>query len=235
MENQQVEEDKFHVGKLQPGHVVSDYAVKLLWEVYNGYVELDNRVVFIGDSNLRDTYETCWSYDILKTYHKKFVICSEGGRRLLHLAELFPSVAHFKYICILLGGNDLREKSVDEMLQYILQFKQHLPAEWPKQILCVVELFERSDQTEEPLLSKLKNFNARLKTEFRAEYFPNTVVKASAFPHPCDSAQNKFFYDQNNRLIPNYHLKVQCRSQYAKHLSKICDFMFNRACVPNFS
>ena len=36
MENQQVEEDEFHVGKLQPGQVVSDNALKFLWDVYNG-------------------------------------------------------------------------------------------------------------------------------------------------------------------------------------------------------
>ena len=82
----------------------------------------------------------------------------------------------------------MRENSVDEILQYILQFKQHLPAACPKQIICVVELFERGDQTEEPFLSKLKNFNARLKTDFQGEYFPNAVVKANAFPRPSDSA-----------------------------------------------
>ena len=84
-------------------------------------MELDNRVVFIGDYNLRDTYESFWLYDILKSYHKKFEKCFHGSRRLSHLAELFPTVALFKDICILLGGNDLIEKSVGAMLQYILQ------------------------------------------------------------------------------------------------------------------
>ena len=229
------EEEELLVGRLQAGELVSNYAIRLLWEVQNGYVELDNRIVFIGDSNLRDAYETCSSFDILKSYHNKFTICAKGGRRLSHLPELFPSVANFKYICILLGGNDLSTRSVDEMLNDIAEFKYHLPASWPKQILCVVELFYRGDQTEEPLLSKLKDFNSRLKTEFKADYYPNTQVRANAFPRPSDRVNNRFFHDENGKRIPNYHLKVQCRSQYAKLLSKICDHMLNRSSVPDYS
>ena len=114
--------------------MVSNYAIRLLWEVQNSYVELDYRIVFIGDSNLRDAYEICSSFDILKSYHNKFTICAKGGRRLSHLSELFPSVASFKYICILLGGNDLSTRSVDEKLNDNAEFKCHLPASWPKQI-----------------------------------------------------------------------------------------------------
>ena len=53
------EEEELLVGRLQAGELVSNYAIRLLWEVQNGYVQLDNRIVFIGDSNLRDAYETC--------------------------------------------------------------------------------------------------------------------------------------------------------------------------------
>ena len=130
------EEEEFQFGRLQAGKMVSNYAIRLLWEVQNGSVELDNRIVFIGDSNLRDAYEICSSFDILKSYHQKFTICAKGGRRLSHLPELFPSVANFKYICILLGGNHLITRSVDEMLNDIAEFKYHLPATWPKPILC---------------------------------------------------------------------------------------------------
>ena len=56
---------------ISESQVVSDYVVKLSWEVEKDFVKLDDRIVFIGDSNLTDSYETCWSY-ILKAYYKKF-------------------------------------------------------------------------------------------------------------------------------------------------------------------
>ena len=142
---------------------------------------MNKTIIFIGESNLRDAYETYSTFDILKPYHEKFTICAKGGRRLSHLPSFFPSVANFKYICISLRGNDLSNRSVDEMLIGIAVFK-YLPASWPKQILRDLELFYRGDQTEEPLLSKLKNSNERSKIEFKAEYYPYSRVRANAFP-----------------------------------------------------
>ena len=141
---------------------------------------MNNTIIFIGESNLRDAYETCSTFDILKPYHEKFTICAKGGRRLSHLPS-FSSVANFKYICISLRGNDLSSRSVDEMLNGIAVFK-YLPASWPKQILRYLELIYRGDQTEEPFLSKLKDSNERSNIEFKAEYYPNSRVRANAFP-----------------------------------------------------
>ena len=85
-------------------------------------------------------------------------------------------------ICISLRGNDLTNRSVGEMLNGIAVFKYHLPASWPKQILRYLELFHRGDQTEEPLLSKLKDSKERSKIEFKAEYYPNSPLRANALP-----------------------------------------------------
>ena len=167
------------------------------------------------------------------SYHPRFTICTKGGRRLSHLPELFSSVANFKYISILFGVNDLSTRSVDEMLNETAEFKYHLPASWPKQILSMVELFYRGDQTEELLLSKLKDFIGRLKTEFKADYYPNTQFGDHAFPRPCDRVNKIFFHGQYGKVIPSYHLKVQRRSQYAKFLSKIYDYMLNRSSLPD--
>ena len=47
----QEEEQEFEVGRLQDGELVSNDAIRILWEVQNGSVELDNRIIFIEDSD----------------------------------------------------------------------------------------------------------------------------------------------------------------------------------------
>ena len=69
------DEEEFTVGYISESKVVSDYAVKLSWEMQNDFVKLGERIVFIGDSNLRDAYETCGSQDISKTHYKKNSFC----------------------------------------------------------------------------------------------------------------------------------------------------------------
>ena len=64
-----------------------------------------DKLIFVGDSNMRRAVDNSPNNYNLHRY--EFELLARGGQRAHHLRELYPRLVQYRYICIVLGGNDL--------------------------------------------------------------------------------------------------------------------------------
>ena len=144
---------------------------------------LINRVIMIGDSNLRNAFDDFNDLDCIRDL--PVVNKSRGGRCARHLIDCYPEIVKYRYIIICVGNNDLNTTSDEKLLKYYTDLIEHLPYEHH---IFFLELLPRLDHAEFYLNDKgekkfrhtrLQSFNLRMKNKLGAKFYGNKII------HPC--------------------------------------------------
>ena len=163
-----------------------------------------DRLIFVGDSNLKNAFDHSQENYNLLNYD--FEVFPRGGLRASQLREIYPRIVPFRYICIMLGGNDLNTTSDETLLSHFISFIEHLPAE--NYVVRIVQLFSRKDQDPE----NVKAFNAKLKRALPKFY------------HPCGPVVRANFRDSPIR--ERCHLKAHAYHKLIKLMGIVANNMF---------
>ena len=159
----------FTCGIMRTDETTLDYSIRLAQQIDNG-MELTQKICFIGDSNMRDCFKSCSHYEVLKPYAHLFELHVKGGAKISQLREIFHKVAHFRFIIVGLGGNDLNSTAEDDMLKNLKNFLSHLLAKRPQQVVFFLQLFPGGDHLNKDNGAKLVKFNDMLRSNFPNEY-----------------------------------------------------------------
>ena len=107
------------------------------------YLVLINRVVMIGDSNLRNAFDNFNDLNCIRVL--PVVNKSRVGRCALHLIDCYPEIVKYRYIIICVGNNDLNTTSDEKLLKYYTDLIEHLPYEHHIFFLEVLLRLDRTD------------------------------------------------------------------------------------------
>ena len=209
----------FRCGIMRTDETTLDYSIRLAQQIDNG-MELNQKICFIGDSNMRDCFKSCSHYEILKPYAHLFELHVKGGAKISHLREIFHKVAHFRFIIVGLGGNDLNSTAEDDMLKNLKNFLSHLPAKRPQQVVFFLQLFPRGDHLKKDNGAKLVKFNDMLRSNFPNEY------------HSTSSWVSRCHFRRDSAIC---HFDKKYLGLFAKVLCKCCDHIIRKACVIDYS
>ena len=69
----------------------------------NCKVFLDDKILFVGDSNMKYAYKATKDFDLFNKH--KIAVNSRSGRCARHLHSLYPEIVWFKYIKIIVGND----------------------------------------------------------------------------------------------------------------------------------
>ena len=187
-----------------------DYMWYLMFHVR---LVLSERVLIIGDSNMRNAFKNFSHYNCIKdlAIDNK----SEGGRRAKHLMYLYPEIVQYRRIIVCVGNNDFNSTSDEKLLKYFTDLIEHLPY---KHDILFLELLPRMDHAEYSsndrskfTHTKLQAFNAKMKIKLGTKFYPNKFV------HPC-----------HFREIDTCHINDLGQCKLIKTVAKIAnDMLFN--------
>ena len=128
---------------------------------------LSERVLMIGDSNMRNSLRNFSHYNCIEDHAVQNK--SEGGRRAKHLMSLYPEIVQYRSIIICVGNNNFNSTSGEKLLKYFTDLIEHLP---DKQDILFFELLPRMAHAEYSSSdrsnfthTKLQAFNAKMKIE----------------------------------------------------------------------
>ena len=166
-----------------------------------------DKLIFVGDSNMRRAVDNSPNNYNLHRY--EFELLARGGQRAHHLRELYPRLVQYRYICIVLGGNDLNNTDPEVLINYYVDFIGHLPSN--DYIVRVVQLFSRKDHDQDTVV----DFNRKLKARLSQYFFPNRTVTRSSF--------------KDEPIRERCHLKPECYHKFLKLMGQIANAMLFNA------
>ena len=149
---------------------------------------LSERVLFIGDSNMRNAFDNFSHYDCIKdlAIDNK----SQGGGQAKHLMSLYPEIVQYRRIVVCVGNNDFNSTNDETLLKYYTDLVEHLP--YKHQILFL-ELLPRMDHAEYYddqngnrcfKHTRLEAFNLKMKNKLGSKFYGNKLI------HPCHFSPN---------------------------------------------
>ena len=166
---------------------------------------LDDKILFVGDSNMKYAYNATKDFDLFNKYN--IAVNSRSGRCARHLQSIYPEIVWFKYIVIIVGNNDFNNTDNAQLIKYYKDLRYHIPELNIKQYVKFVELLPRKDHNAEAV----KAINRKLKESLASDIIPNNSIS------PCH------FRDDEH-----YHLKPEFFGKFAKLMANCCRIMMEK-------
>ena len=188
-----------------------DYVFYLKFSMPN--LQLRNRVLFVGDSNMRRAFEH--EQENFDTQSVPITVDALGGRRAKDLQGMLPTIAQYRFVAICVGGNDFNKTSSEQLLKYYQDLIGHLPYEG-SYYLRVISVFSRKDNDAD----QVRAFNKKMRETLGDIYYPNHHVNRCHF---IDSPERE-----------RCHLQERCYHKLISLMKEIANNMFynfhNRPC-----
>ena len=144
---------------------------------------LNDKVLIVGDSNMRNAFNNYGFYDCIKdlAVHNE----SKCGRCAKDLMSLFPEIVQYRRVLVCVGNNDFNSTSEERILKYYTDLVEHLPY---KHHVLFLELLPRMDHAEYSSTdvdkfshSRLQAFNKKMKEKLGDMFYPNKFINPCHF------------------------------------------------------